>query len=182
MNGLDLLLTRQSTPLLTAPAPSDEDLETILTAGMRVPDHGALKPYHFTVVKEQGLQKLSDIFVQAISESAPDTAKLEKTAKMPFRAPLIIVVSTQYQQHEKVPHHEQMITAGCCTHAMQMASFTLGYGAMWRTGDLSINSVVKQQLSIEAHNDIVGFLYIGTPTKQLAQKETRYYSDNVSYL
>ncbi|MDG1750823.1 MAG: nitroreductase, partial [Thalassotalea sp.] len=39
MKAIDLLLTRQSDPRLTAPAPDKDTLETILTAGMRVPDH-----------------------------------------------------------------------------------------------------------------------------------------------
>ena len=33
MNAIELLLSRQSDPLLTAPAPSQGDLKTILTAG-----------------------------------------------------------------------------------------------------------------------------------------------------
>ncbi len=182
MKALDLLLQRQSTPLLTEPLPDSDQLNSILMAGMRVPDHANLKPFHFTVVKGDGLQTLSDIFVDAVKEQTNDIAKLEKTAKMPFRAPLIIVVSTQYLPHEKVPQVEQMITAGCAVHAMQMASVSLGYGAMWRTGELSYNAIVKQALGISAQNDIVGFLYIGTSQKELPIKEPKFYDDRVSYL
>jgi len=38
MTSIELLLQRQSTPLLTTPAPNSDDLEHILAAGMRVPD------------------------------------------------------------------------------------------------------------------------------------------------
>lgn len=182
MKAIDLLLTRQSDPRLTAPAPDKDTLETILTAGMRVPDHAALLPFHFTVVENEGLNKLSDIFLEAIKNTTTDEAKLDKTAKMPFRAPLIIIVSTKYQQHEKVPKHEQLITAGCCVHAMQMASVVLGFGAVWRTGDLSLNEQVKSSLAIESHEDIVGFLYIGTKAKILPIKPIKLYDDRVSYL
>ena len=182
MNAIDLLLTRQSDPQLTTPAPNKDSLNTILTAGMRVPDHAALLPFHFTVVENEGLDKLSNIFVDAITEPSTEQAKIEKTAKMPFRAPLIIIVSTKYQQHEKVPNHEQLITAGCCAHAMQMASVALGYGAMWRTGDLSLNDKVKSSLAIDTQEDIVGFLYIGTKAKSLPIKPTKFYDDRVSYL
>ncbi|GLX80336.1 NAD(P)H nitroreductase [Thalassotalea insulae] len=181
MNALELLLTRQSCSLLTTPAPSSDQLTTILTAGMRVPDHAALKPYHFTVVENEGLKKLSDIFVQAIADEVSDNTKLEKTANMPFRAPLIIVVSTCYQEHEKVPAHEQLITAGCAVQAMQMAAFALGYGAIWRTGELSLNAKVKQGLNIKVDDDITGFLYLGTPSKQLPTKETKFFQEKVSY-
>ncbi len=182
MNAIDLLLKRSSDPLLTLPAPEDSALQKILLAGMRVPDHGALKPFHFTVVKQEGLKKLSDIFVSAANNMGADQVKLAKTEKMPFRAPLIIIVSTRYTEHEKVPKSEQMITAGCSVHAMQMAAFTLGFGAMWRTGELSYNADVKKALSIDLQDDLVGFLYIGTKAKQLPEKVSKFFDDRVSYL
>lgn len=182
MKAIDLLLTRQSDPQLTAPAPNKDSLNTILTAGMRVPDHAGLLPFHFTLVENEGLTKLSDIFVDAIKTPTIEQAKLDKTAKMPFRAPLIIIISTKYQVHEKVPKHEQLVTAGCCVHAMQMACVALNFGAMWRTGDLSTNDKVKNAVGIEGHEDIVGFLYIGTKAKSLPVKATKLYDDRVSYL
>lgn len=182
MNAIDLLLTRQSTPLLIAPAPNKDNLNTILTAGMRVPDHAGLTPFHFNVVENEGLKKLSHIFVDAVKSPNIEQAKLDKTAKMPFRAPLIIIISTKYQEHEKVPKNEQLITAGCSVHAMQMICVALGFGAMWRTGALSYDDSVKQALGIELDNDIVGFLYIGTKAKDLPQKPTKFFDDRVSYL
>lgn len=182
MTALELLLTRQSDPLLTSPAPNKKEIETILAAGMNVPDHAALQPFKFTVVQGHGLNVLSELFVDAVTDNNPSQAKLDKTAKMPFRAPLIIVISTDYQSHDKVPKREQLITAGCSAHAMQMAAFSMGYGAMWRTGELTYNTTVKAGLSVEQDNDIVGFLYIGTKTKALAKKTRKFFDDRVSYL
>ena len=178
MNSTDLLLQRQSNPLLATPAPSTSALETILSAGMRVPDHGCLQPWHFTVITGDGLQRLSDLLV---ASSDPKTANLEKVAKMPFRAPMIIVVSTNFVDHEKVPKQEQLITTGCCVHAMQMAAYSLGYGAMWRTGELAYNEQVKTGLAINKQDEIVGFLYIGTPCKEQAVKPNRSFENKVSY-
>lgn len=196
MDAIELLLQRQSTPVLTEPAPNEADLSTILSSGMRVPDHGGLKPWHFHVITGQGLQRLSDLYVEAttinlakqtglleganIDEQALNE-KMAKVAKMPFRAPMIIVISTQYVEHNKVPLQEQLITAGCCAQAMQMAAFSLGYGAMWRTGDLAYNETVKQGLGLEAENDIAGFLYIGTPKKECNTKPAKNYQDSVTY-
>jgi nitroreductase len=182
MNSIDLLLKRQSNPKLKAPAPSETDLDLILQAGMRVPDHGALSPWHFTLVKEQGLQRLADIYVAAATADNADEVKLAKAAKMPFRAPLVIAVSTKFSAHPKVPKQEQLVATGCCVHAMQMAAYVLGYGAMWRTGDYSYHPTVKKQLQVSAEDEIIGFLYIGTLEKQLPYKEPKPYKDHVSYL
>ncbi|WP_448565243.1 NAD(P)H nitroreductase [Thalassotalea ganghwensis] len=182
MNSVDLLLKRQSNPKLIAPAPNDDELNTILAAGMRVPDHGNLSPWHFTVVKESGLNTLSELFVEAVKRDGANQVKIDKTANMPFRAPMIIVVSTRYTPHEKVPFNEQLIAAGCACHAMQMACVALGYGAMWRTGELSLNTLVKDRLNIAQQDEIVGFLYIGSVETPLPEKSSKAINSHVTYL
>ena len=182
MNAQELLLQRQSTPKLIEPAPSESDLTFMLNAGMRVPDHGALSPWLFTVVENQGLDKLSKIFEKVAVDQGHNDVKIKKAKNMPYRAPLVIIISTQYQFHEKVPKLEQAVAAGCAVHAMQMAAFSLGYGAMWRTGDFSYNTNVKQALSINTEDDIIGFLYIGTPENILPIKALKTFQQHVNYL
>ncbi|MFT5004231.1 MAG: nitroreductase, partial [Flavobacteriales bacterium] len=104
-----------------------------------------------------------------------------KVAKMPFRAPMMIIISTKYVEHNKVPRQEQLVAAACCAQAMQMAAYSLGYGAMWRTGTLAYNETVKQGLDIAEGNDITGFLYVGTPTKVIHNKPAKDYQDKVTY-
>jgi nitroreductase len=182
MNAKELLLQRQSSPRLISPAPVSDDIEFILNAGMRVPDHGCLKPWFFTVIQEQGLDKLSKIFERSATVQNFSEEKTLKAKNMPYRAPLIIIVSTQYQHHDKVPKIEQSIAAGCCAHSMQMAAFSLGYGAVWRTGDFSYNDSVKHDLNITLDNDIIGFIYIGTPAKDIPLKPLKQIEHHVSYL
>jgi len=182
MNSIELLLTRQSSPKLTTPAPDKAALEIIFKAAMRVPDHAGLTPWHFTVVAEDSLQKLSDIFVAALQADGTEQSQLNKVAKMPFRAPLIIIVSSRYVEHEKVPKQEQIISAACCVHAMQMAAFSLGYGGMWRTGEMAYNNHVKQHLAINTVDEIVGYLYLGTPANTVAKRQSKNYHSYVSYL
>jgi nitroreductase len=182
MSVLEFLHARQSNPHLQGTAPDEKVIRDILKAGMRVPDHGSLTPWHFTVVKDDGLNKLSNTFKSAVISDGADETKIEKAAKMPFRAPLIIVVSTKYQQHVKVPKQEQLITAGCTAHAMQMAATSLGLGAMWRTGEMSYHPLVKERLNIELHEEIVGFLYIGDKIKELPLKPSKSLEESVSYL
>lgn len=182
MNALELLTKRQSDPQLTSPAPNKAQLDTIFQAAVRVPDHAALAPYRFIVAEGEGLDKLAQVYIKALADKGAEQAKLDKAAKMPFRAPMVITIVTQYQEHEKVPHSEQLITAGCAAHAMQMAAYSLGLGAMWRTGDLAFNDTVKQGLGIDTHQDIVGFLYIGTKAKDMPEKPQKPFEDRVEYL
>lgn len=182
MDSIALLLNRQSNPFLTEPSPQTESLDVILKAGMKAPDHGALTPWRFTIIEKTGLDKLSAIFEQAMSNITNDVLKIEKAKKMPYRAPMIIVISTAYQAHSKVPQQEQLVAAGCAAHAMQMAAFAQNYGAMWRTGDFSYNDEVKAQLSIASDEDIVGFLYIGSISKELPAKPNKDHHAVTTYL
>ena len=182
MDSIDLLLNRQSNPFLTAPAPAGEILENILKAGMRAPDHGGLLPWQFTIAQDTGLEKLSAIFSTSMAKLTADPAKIEKAKNMPFRAPMIIITSTRYQEHDKVPKQEQLVAAGCAVHGMQMAAFAQGYGAMWRTGDFSYNDEVKAALNIEMTEDIVGYLYVGSVKKALPTKPLKDYRNYTCYL
>ncbi|NMP32373.1 nitroreductase [Thalassotalea sp. M1531] len=182
MSPIDFLLNRQSNPNLTAPAPNKDELSTILQAAMSVPDHGAIMPFQITVVDEQAREKLSEIYVNSAVIRAEDEVKLAKVKKMPYRSPMMLIVSTQYQQHPKVPKQEQLITAGCAVHVMQMACVALGYNGMWRTGDMAYCDVVKQGLNINPEEDIVGFLYIGTESKSLPDKNRKSFEQVTQYL
>tara|TARA_R110002033_G_scaffold62991_4_gene113740 strand:+ start:5901 stop:6500 length:600 start_codon:yes stop_codon:yes gene_type:complete len=163
LDATQLLLTRQSTPRLIAPAPNAEQLTLLLNAAARVPDHGALNPWEFIIAIDDGLAKLADIFVDAAKITGADEAFLTKVANMPYRAPMVITVVAKTQVHDKVPILEQQIAAGCATMAMQQAAFAIGLGAVWRTGDFAFDANVHQQLGLSKQDQIVGFLYVGTP-------------------
>lgn len=182
MNSLSLLLNRQSNPHLTAPAPAGEHLDNILKAGMKAPDHGALTPWYFTIANNEGLDTLSALFCDLAKKAGADETKILKAKNMPYRAPMVIVISTRYQTHEKVPKQEQLVAAGCAAHAMQMAAFAQGYGAMWRTGELSYRDEVKSALGIDVNDDIVGFLYVGTVKKVLPAKPVKSFEAYCKFL
>ncbi|NVJ51283.1 MAG: nitroreductase family protein, partial [Gammaproteobacteria bacterium] len=70
---------------------------------------------------------------------------------------------TEYQEHPKVPAIEQAISCGCAVHGMLLAAQAMGYGGYWRTGSLAFNQALKAEFGIKASDEIVGFLYLGTP-------------------
>lgn len=164
MQAMDLLTQRSSMPRLIAPAPSEQALNLIQRAALRVPDHMGLMPFRCDLVQGDALISLGQLFEKAaFSEPGFDQRAKERAAQLPLRAPLIIVVSTSYQEHPKVPFLEQYATAACAAMAMQQACFALDYGAIWRTGPYAESNIVKSGLGIVQPNHLVGFLYIGTP-------------------
>ncbi|MGS0676752.1 NAD(P)H nitroreductase [Shewanella sp. 0m-4] len=163
MDALELLLTRQSTPRLTTPAPNSQQLQNILDAATRAPDHAGLTPWEFIIAEEDGLSRLGEVFVKALIEKGADEDFIEKAKNMPLRAPMVITVVAKVTEHPKVPAFEQHLAAGCAVMAMQQAAFAQGLGGIWRTGAFAFDAKVHQLLGLQAKDQIVGFLYLGTP-------------------
>lgn len=176
MDALELLTTRSSTPRLQAPGPTGEDWQLIQKAALRAPDHAGLKPWSFIVFSNETSQdKLGDIFAQALLHDNPEApqAAVDKAKKAPSRAPMVIACIAKYKEHAKVPRIEQLLSAGCAVMAMQQMAFVLGYGGVWRTGANAHNPQVKTLLGLAEEDEIVGYLYLGTPQTKIAIKSEK---------
>jgi nitroreductase len=135
MDALDLLLNRRSASRLTAPAPSGKVLQNIINAGMRAPDHGALQPWRFVIVENDGLTRFSHLLKSAAEKDGLDEKAIEKAT----------------------------LAAGCAVHAMQMAALAQGFNGIWRTGPWTEHAAVRHAFGCAENDQIVGFLYLGTP-------------------
>jgi len=169
MDMLEHLHQRQSTParLLAHPAPSDDDIAAIVRAGLAAPDHARMRPWRFLVIRGDARNKLGEIFYQATLKREPDmpSEKLDKQKDKPLRSPLILVTIAKITpDHPKTPEIEQILSAGAAMQLMQLAASSLGYGSIWLTGPNANDPFVKSELGINAGDEIVGFLYIGTAT------------------
>lgn len=78
MDALTLLTQRKSNKKLTAPAPSQVQLEQMFQAALRAPDHGKLEPYHFVVMQGTGLSKLENLLKAAVTEFNLGEERLKK--------------------------------------------------------------------------------------------------------
>ena len=74
METLDTLMSRNSVPpkLLRDPAPDEATLQEILATAVRAPDHGAIMPWRFHIVRGEARAKLGEIFVEALQQRDPD--------------------------------------------------------------------------------------------------------------
>ncbi|CAI8835151.1 MULTISPECIES: NAD(P)H nitroreductase [Pseudomonas] len=164
MEALDALLNRVSVPRLMDPAPNAAQREALFRAALRAPDHGQLRPWRFLTVEGEARFKLGQLLADAVklNGDASDAA-LDKARAMPLRAPLLVVVVARLQDHFKVPQSEQRLAAGCAAHGILLAAHAQGIGAVWRTGELSYSKHVAKGLGLADNEEIIAFLYLGTP-------------------
>ena len=120
MKTIDALLTRNSSPKLTNPIPTEEQLDIAYQCALRAPDHAWIRPWKFIQITGKGLDKLSDAFINTAKKLDPNTKPeiLEKYKSAPFRAPLIIVLVANIKEHPKVPIIEQQLSTAAAGQNM----------------------------------------------------------------
>jgi len=163
---VERLQVRESTSAkhLTAPGPTDDELSEVLRAAVAVPEHGAIRPWRFLIVREAGQRRLSDIFVEDLLADHPDASEQEiaKRRDGPLRSPLLIVIAASTRDHPKVPEVEQVVAAGLSAFVIQSCFHDMGYGAVWVTGNPAYSDRVKASLGLDPADHIVGFVHVGT--------------------
>lgn len=165
---LDYLTRRRSASVMdmTGPGPTDTQIETILAAATRVPDHGKMFPWHFIVFRGDARDKIGAVLKAALLKKEPQAPaeKLTQEENRFLRAPVVIAVISRIRPG-KHPRWEQILSAGAACQNLCLAANALGFGSNWLTEWYAYDENVRQQLGLDARDQIAGFLYIGTPGK-----------------
>ncbi len=163
MHLLQAIDTRSSAQRLTGPGPGRADLERILTAGVRAPDHGRLAPWRFRVLQADARHVLGDALADFARRTKPDATadQIEATRGKAMRAPTVIVVAARTVPAQKVPEFDQLLAVGAAVQNMCLAAHALGFGTMWKTGAPTCDAGVGRALGLEAGDRIAALLYVG---------------------
>ncbi len=172
---LEHLLTRRSVVAnkLIEPGPSQEELEKILTAAARVPDHKMLTPWRFILFQGNARNDFGNILVEAKKQDNPDCepALLEIEAKRFTRAPIVVSVITSFVDNPTVPEWEQILSTGAVCQNMLLAATSLGFAAQWITEWYTYSNHIQQAMGLEEHERIAGFIYIGTSAEAAKERK-----------
>ena len=181
----EALISRVSVPprLLGDPAPSGTDLDDIMASAMSAPDHGALTPWRFITIQGDARAKLGEVFANALKKRTPeaDDTAIEKERNRPMRSPMIVVAVAKIDDSvANVPPIEQSVATGIAAYNMILAAQNKGYGGILLTGKNAQDLNVKAALGLEPTDEIVSFVYLGTPIKQVSQKRRPKASEYIS--
>ena len=183
MDALDNILNRVSARELAEPHPTESDMEKVYKAALRAPDHAWLRPSSFIEVKGDGLNKLSNIFLEyAKNQTNISDQIIQKYKNAPFRAPMIIILVNTFKEHPKVPAIEQKLSTATAAQNIMLALNAMNYSSIWRTGKLSFNKEIQAKLNLSDNQEILGYLYIGTSIGENKKIPNLDIDDFVSYL
>jgi nitroreductase len=151
MELFDAIQSRSSAGRLAEPGPTQEQLERLIAAAARAPDHGRLRPWRFAIVNGAKREE----FATAVAEARR------------ARSPTILVVGCAVRRDVlvKVPEIEQVIAVGAAVENMFLAAQAMGLGVMWKTGPAAYDAGVKAVAGLAPDDHIVAILHLGTRAK-----------------
>ena len=164
----------------------DEHLEMILTAGIRVPDHGALNPWKLKVIKGDSLKKIdNEIILKEFILENPNAEEtiIERESKRLQRASVVIAVLSTPVEHFKIPEWEMRLSSGAVCMNLLSCAQSLGYAAQWLTEWYAYNKKMLEYLGGRQEIDkISGFIYLGHKLEEPTERRRPEPQKVISYL
>lgn len=157
-----LLDARRSPPALSLsdPGPDAGQIETMLAAALRVPDHGRLCPWRFIVIEGAAKDSLADR-LDTLAGSRDDAIKARAGIKK-LRTPPLAVAVVSCASEGRIPEWEQILSAGALCQNLLLAATALGFAGNWVTGWYAYDERARAMLGLSAAERIAGFILIGT--------------------
>ena len=185
---LDFLKTRRSVTAkkMTRGNVTEDHLRQILEAGIRVPDHGALKPWKLKVIKGAKQKQLDEEvifaeFIKANPDASPENQFIERNRFQ--RADTVIAVISSPVEHKSITEWEMYLSAGAVCTTLLYAAQSLGYAAQWLTEWYAYNDNLLRKLGgVPGRDRIAGFIYIGEKASKPIERTRPELDSVVSYL
>lgn len=181
---LELLAKRRSVAphLMIGPGPDPDQIQTLLTLGSRVPDHGKLAPWRFILfegdARDRAGHALADIYKRLHPDAGDDVLDIER--RRLARAPLVIAVVSCARPHVKIPEWEQILSAGAVCMTLTMAANAMGFVSAWLTEWFAYERAALDEFGLQPHEKIAGFVHIGRMTDAPTDRPRPLLSDIVS--
>lgn len=163
VDTFDAIRLRRSVGTLNAPGPSEEALQAILEAASLAPDHKELRPWRFIIFRNEAKDAFGERLVDALLKREPGATEgqIDKERHKLDRAPVVIAAATK-RIDTSLPFEELLASTAAAVQNLLLAATDLGFGTIWRTGEMATDANVKRALGIDVDDSIVGFIYIGT--------------------
>jgi nitroreductase len=123
------------------------------------------------IVPDSKRDRLAEVITTAYLAERPEAGRLELESFDQFahQAPALIVMLSSPRPESHIPLWEQELSAGAACMNLLHAAHAMGFAAGWLTGWASYSDAVRDAFGA-APERIVGFVFIGTPAKQLEER------------
>tara|TARA_Y100001970_G_C13963424_1_gene714357 strand:- start:108 stop:671 length:564 start_codon:yes stop_codon:yes gene_type:complete len=162
------------------------DLKKILSAGIRVPDHGALNPWKIKVITGKKLKFVDEeIILKEFKNQNPNaTPEQCVTESNRFqRAGAVLAVISTPVEHPKIPKWEMQLSSGAVCMNLLSCAQSMGYAGQWLTEWYAYNEKMLEYLGGNINRDqISGFIYLGYKTEEPKERRRPVPENIISYI
>ncbi|MAE51441.1 MAG: nitroreductase [Micavibrio sp.] len=166
---LEYLLRRRSAKAvdMIAPGPDKGQMKQMLSAAMRVPDHGKTAPFYFLVFEGEARDRVAAIIAEAYGRNNPDDKpkKAIEAGEKFMQAPTVVAVIYRARK-AKHPLWEQIMSVGAACQNLLLAANALGFAAQWLSRWYAYDEHVRAGLGLDGRDVVAGFIHLGTPPKK----------------
>ena len=161
METYDAIMTRRSVPRPTDQPPTRSQVEKLLQAAVRAPNHHLTQPWRFVVLTGDALKELGRAWAAGVEREGGDP---DKIIDKPHRAPVIItVVEKPHSHNPRIVEVEEHYATGAAIENILLAAHDMGLGAMIRTGHAAHLKEILEYIGAGRDETIAGFIYVGHP-------------------
>ncbi|WP_235911791.1 nitroreductase family protein [Mesorhizobium xinjiangense] len=173
-SSVEFLLARKSPPIaeLSEPAPSDDDIATMIRIASRVPDHGRLAPWRFVLYRGEARKRIGERLAELAEQREgplPEARRQQELTRF-SRAPIVIGVISTPRENPKIPQWEMFLSGGAAAMNLVHAAHALGYAANWITNWYSYDAEARQMLGLAPDERVIGFVHIGTHSGEVFER------------
>lgn len=160
-----LLQRRSISPKrLEAPGPDSQDVDLMIEAALRAPDHGDLHPWRVLVFGADSRARLADLFEQEKLRRDPVACHedIKRAREHATRSPALLAFIVSPQLRARVPEREQWLAAGAALGNFMNAAHQLGFGAIMLSGERCFDALLCTELGLDPAESLAGFISLGS--------------------
>ena len=164
--AMAFLAARRSRPakLFAGPVPNRQALRAIISAALRVPDHGKLEPWRLVVLDRAAMLRLAALAEARAVAAGGDAVRVAK-GRGQFDLGQCAVVVISSPGGDLKPLVEQVASAAALCMNLLNAAEASGWGANWLTGWPAHDPVFcARAFGCVAGETVAGIVHIGTPS------------------
>jgi nitroreductase len=182
---MTFLLERRSVKpaMMSGPGPTPAELEQILSAAARVPDHKKMVPWRFIVFEGDARARFGEALAAAClaeDREPPSAVRLETERRRFLDAPLVVGVISRVNPVPGAPEWEQILSCGAAAFNLCLAANALGYATNWLTNWYAYSPSIRAHLKLADNERIAGFVYVGRAKEKPGDRERPALADVVT--
>lgn len=166
----------------------NSEIRQLLELANWAPNHGLTEPWRFVVYSGNAVQRFCSEHAELYREgTAPDKfnpGKYEKQKHNGDKVSHIIIVYMRRGSNANITEQEEICATAAAIQNILLGAEAFGLAALWSTGGMVMNGIMKEYLGLRNEDVVIGMLYMGytdEPVKpgkrQPAEEKTTWYEE-----